>query len=434
MNYLKNLFLFAFCMCTLAVPAELSGNSAKVLNSAVTGPSQDSSLQVQVINKFPQGIEFEINSPRLSLFTDVKVTYQVKGQGNKTGYRTQQVAGADSLTITVDSQRAGTYIPPGTTISYYVEAWGENTAKVKTEQKDFLYLDPNFEWRNITSDWLTIYYHDQTSTKNADSALLAAQETADFALPIFNHTPQEQFHLVLYTSYRDMEKILPFRSSATAENLMTQGMAFTEERTAVIYAGSRSLMSTTSHEFMHLLLHDAVGRFHTRLPAWLDEGLAEFGNQYAANDYANPLQRAVESGTDKHIKFLNTFSGTPEEIIAAYGKGNAIVIYLASEFGVNSFADLISNFRTSLSNEQAFQRTYGMTLDEIELGWKESFGTESKKPIITPPTSQPEDKTERSMTTTVSGSCVPSKERPPADLATIFVFLAPLLILWRNTI
>ena len=231
-----------------------------------------------------------------------------------------------------------------------------------------------------------------------------------------------------------MEKILPFRSSATAENLMTQGMAFTEERTAVIYAGSRSLMSTTSHEFMHLLLHDAVGRFHTRLPAWLDEGLAEFGNQYAANDYANPLQRAVESGTDKHIKFLNTFSGTPEEIIAAYGKGNAIVIYLASEFGVNSFADLISNFRTSLSNEQAFQRTYGMTLDEIELGWKESFGTESKKQIITPPTSQPEDKTERSKTTTVSGSCLPSKERPPADLATIFVFLAPLLILWRNTI
>ena len=53
MNYLKNLFLFAFCMCTLAVPAELSGNSAKVLNSAVTGPSQDSSIQVQVINKFP---------------------------------------------------------------------------------------------------------------------------------------------------------------------------------------------------------------------------------------------------------------------------------------------------------------------------------------------------------------------------------------------
>ena len=150
MNYLKNLLLFAFCMCTLAVPAELSGNSAKVLNSAATGPSQDSGIQVQVINKFPQGIEFEINSPRLSLFTDVKVTYQVKGQGNKTGYRTQQVAGADSLTITVDSQRAGTYIPPGTTISYYVEAWGENTAKVKTEQKDFLYLDPNFEWRNIT--------------------------------------------------------------------------------------------------------------------------------------------------------------------------------------------------------------------------------------------------------------------------------------------
>ena len=110
MNYLKNLFLFAFCMCTLAVPAELSGNSAKVLNSAVTGPSQDSSIQVQVINKFPQGIEFEINSPRLALFTDVKVTYQVKGQGNKTGYRTQQVAGADSLTITVDSQRAGTYL------------------------------------------------------------------------------------------------------------------------------------------------------------------------------------------------------------------------------------------------------------------------------------------------------------------------------------
>ena len=148
------------------------------------------------------------------------------------------------------------------------------------------------------------------------------------------------------------------------------------------------------------------------------------------------LNQAISSKTDKHIKFLNTFSGSPADIIAAYGKGSSVVSYLASEYGRNSFAELIDNFKMSLSNDQAFQLTYGITLDELEIEWKKSLGEEpdsNAEPTVpqhSPLGNQPSDTDSSSR---AIGSCQSSGSDTPLDLAAILLVIAPFCMFGRKS-
>ena len=56
---------------------------------------------------------------------------------------------------------------------------------------------------------------------------------------------------------------MPFQSQTSSEQLITQGMAFDEERVLLVHSGDRSVTSTTAHEFVHLLVGDALGRAYS---------------------------------------------------------------------------------------------------------------------------------------------------------------------------
>ncbi len=434
----KTSVLYVISVCIICMLGWRVSANAFSVNAppepSITLPQQITPFDVNVINNFPFGITVQISPVNDVIFEDLRLSYQIKGQANKTGYRIADDPNAVPVEITIESQRAGTYIPPGTTIYYSIEGLTSTGLSYESPESKILYLDPGFTWSTLSNDLSVIYYHGGPSSEEANVTQQVITETAEFALPMFGHDPTEQFHLVLYENYRDMEKVLPFRSDATSTHLMTQGMAFPEERVAVIYAGTNTLKSTTAHEFMHLLLHDAVGRFHTRLPAWFDEGLAEFGNLYRANDYESPLREAISSKTDKSIKFLNTFSGSPEDIIAAYGKGASVVTYLADTFGRNSFADLITNFKASISIEKALQATYDLSIDELEAAWAADRQADMAYPADDQvnPTKSKADQFPSRVTTEAPPSCSRSKERAPLDFASVLLIVAPIALFFRR--
>ena len=68
-----------------------------------------------------------------------------------------------------------------------------------------------------------------------------------------------------------MELALPFSSKTVSESLRTQGIAFADERSLIIYTSNNSFVGTTKHEFTHLLVGDAAGRAYNRVPLWLNE-------------------------------------------------------------------------------------------------------------------------------------------------------------------
>ena len=143
--------------------------------------------------------------------------------------------------------------------------------------------------------------------------------------PLLGISPDVPLHIVTYHRYGDMVGALPFRSQATRSQLITQGMAFDEERVLLVHSGDGSVTGTTAHEFVHLLVGDAAGRAYPQVPAWLNEGLAEYGSYHGEEQrrVLNPrMAQAIFVGKVRPLWHLGAYNGTPEEIIYAYAQGS----------------------------------------------------------------------------------------------------------------
>ena len=79
--------------------------------------------------------------------------------------------------------------------------------------------------------------------------------------------------------------------------IIAEGQAFADFNTLLILGSGRQALGTAGHEAVHILTHQAGDGFVSRLPAWLDEGLAEFGNPQPGYLYDIALEFAIETDT-----------------------------------------------------------------------------------------------------------------------------------------
>ena len=87
-----------------------------------------------------------------------------------------------------------------------------------------------------------------------------------------------------------MLQALPRSFQVLQGHVQTEGMAFGDERVIIIRGFDPDVRGITSHEITHLAVAEVTGRAHTRLPSWLDEGLAEYGNINPSGEYEAALR------------------------------------------------------------------------------------------------------------------------------------------------
>ena len=175
------------------------------------------------------------------------------------------------------------YVPPGTRLTYHFEVTDETGKVHLSDEEVFVYLDSRFEWLTVSEGIVTVYYNDPLVKSRAEHVLETALASKEITGPLLGVDPEEPLHIVTYHNYRDMIGALPFRSEATGSQLITAGMAFDRERVLLVHSGDSSVTGTTAHEFVHLLVGDALGRAYPQVPAWLNEGLAEYGSRHGGN-------------------------------------------------------------------------------------------------------------------------------------------------------
>ena len=284
------------------------------------------------------------------------------------------------------SGSGGEYIPPGTRIEYSFEIQDSAGRELKTEPQVFIYLDTRFEWGTVTDGLITVFYQGKGMADRAQFMLEIAGATLERMRPVLGIDPKDPLHIVTYENYPDMSGALPFRSRATSTQLITQGMAFEEERVLLVLGQGSSFEGTTSHEFTHLLVADAAGRAVDRVPSWLNEGLAEYGSVENSDDYDQYLRRAIEADELRPLWHLGTFSGTPSEIILSYGQGKSVVEYLIANYGEAKMVELIQGIKRTFDIDKALELAYGFDLYGLDSQWRLSLGVE---PLPPPEVRQP---------------------------------------------
>ena len=385
-----------------------------VLSETIHASGHEITLVSQsAVSNFPNGIKFSIEAASPDEIDEIRVFFKKLGQSNRSSYRAVEFVPGTEITgeSLIVSGRGGEYIPPGTRIEYFFEIRDRADRILRTEEEVFIYLDHRIEWETLSDGLITLYYNDNVLDGRAQAMLEAAQETLRRMGPVLGIDPKDPLHIVTYGKYDLMREALPFRSQAIQDNLVTQGTAFSEERVLLVLSAGGGYLGTTSHEFTHLLVADAAGRATAKVPAWLNEGLAEYGNIEPGEEYDRYLNRAIENGDLRPLWFQGTFSGTPEELIVAYGQGKSVVEYMLATYDQQKMADLIVSFKRAFDIDTALVDTYGFDQYGLDTEWRISLGLE--------PLPEPEERvTQQQVTPTVPATIAPTATAVPVPTTT----------------
>ena len=325
---------------------------------------------------FPDGIRFFIEAQSPDQIDEVRVIFKKIGQTSRSSYRAVEfepgrVIQGESL---IRSHSGGEYIPPGTRVGYYFELRDTGGRTLRTDEQVLVYLDDRFPWPTKTEGLITVFYDVAEAEARADLVLKAASESLALMGPILGIEPTDPLHIIVYSDYRYMNEALPIRAAAVERQLITQGMAFGNERVLMVFGGDANVAGTTRHEFTHLLVDDAVGGLLSIVPVWLNEGLAEYSSAAAHSDVEEILDRTLQERRLRPLWHLQTFSGRPDEIIDAYEQSLSVAAYLISTYGEANISDTVRVLKSTLDIDKALQQVYGFDQRGLDAEWRVSRG------------------------------------------------------------
>jgi len=378
----KLLFLLFFvgmlASVYLVVAVSPQGGEVQSIAWAQTGSIEVSGQGAE--SKFPDGVRFFLTAQSPDEINDIRVFFKKLGNTTSSTYRSVEFQPGNSITGEA-MLRAGTgtnYIPPGTMLEYSFEIRDKAGRVQRTPDQTFIYQDSRFEWRTVSEGLITVYYYGEFVENRARTVLDAAQAALERMRPVLGIEPTEPLRIVSYNNYRHMAEALPFRAQAVGEQLVTQGMAFSDERVLLVHGFDASVRGTTSHEFTHLLVHEAAGG--AQVPAWLDEGLAEYGNIDPTDDYDAALRYGIFTRRIKPLWYQGVFGGAPDDIIIAYGQARSVVQYMIAKNGKAKMAELMRVLGETHNIDQALKQVYGFDQYGLDSEWRAALGLEALPP------------------------------------------------------
>jgi hypothetical protein len=135
-----------------------------------------------------------------------------------------------------------------------------------------------------------------------------------------------------------------------------------------------NILSTTAHEFTHLLVADAAGSAYGQVHTWLNEGLAVYSEGRRDTEFDIYVRTAIRNDEVPALSSLRTYSGTPQETLRNYGLGNSAVTYMLDTYGNAKMAQLFEALRAIHNLERALEASYGITIAELNNQWRGSLG------------------------------------------------------------
>lgn len=348
----------------------------------------------EVKSLFPKGIQFNVAAE--SEFEVEEIIVRLwQGNIESSSYQyfdiePNQYVSAQLIWYT---NSANKYIPPGSDLRYQITIVDSNENVFYSDEYVFNYQDPKFQWKTVSDEFTTVFYHDQSFTNmdiKAENILNTVTETMDKMMPIFGDLENSDINVTVYNNVKDMHEGLPPESITIRNELITEGMAFNEFGTLIILSSGQNYLGVASHEMTHILVHRAGDGMINKIPSWLHEGLAEYANIYPSFSFNNALDMAIQSDSLLPITLLSRQPGTPEDKILFYGEASSIVAHMIDEYGADGMKKLLSTVKSGSNISEAILNTFNISKMDMENEWRKKIGaskyipTDAKDILPTP--------------------------------------------------
>ena len=348
---------------------------------AQTSSSDIELLSTGVTSKFQEGIRFEAEVRSSADIDEIAVRFRI-GQRDVGAYEylePEEQAGGESVRASVfyRTNTSARYIAPGTIITYSFEVTDVDGNILETEESEYIYHDDRYEWEEITNGIVTVSYHGPVSFR-AEELLDATVQTLENMGPLLGAGVDDPIRITMYNNWPEMRPALPPDSVTTRRELITEGQAHSPEGVLLVLGGAPRASGIASHEVTHILVHRAGEGSLGRVPSWLNEGLAEFGNIQPGDSYDRALLRAIQRDDLLPITGMNGQPGTPEDVIIFYGQARSIVRFMVEEYGAEKMRELMATIKSGKNYRNAIPLVYGITPLELENEWRDRLGVQHR--------------------------------------------------------
>lgn len=357
-------------VAAVAAPTLLFSGSTAFAQEPEPAPAPIEVLSATAVSEFPVGIRFKATAVGQNEITSIAVRFRIglqsRGVYEYLDYRAADVIEGEVFWRTFT---AGGYIPPETIITYNYEVEDSAGNLLTTEEQELIYEDVRFTWERVSDGPVTVAFHGPVRVR-AEAVLQAITDTLVKMGPVLGAGIDDPIRVGLYNNQKEMLEALPPRSAAVGRELVTEGQAFSDVGTLLVLGGGRLALGTASHEVTHILNHRAGQSIFRRLPSWLHEGLAEYGNVDPGFSYDIALEFAV--ATDRLLPhlYMQTLPGDPEDVIIFYGQAKSIVRFMIDLEGEEGMRELLALHKEGVNMDDALFQVYGLDRLGLTNAWR----------------------------------------------------------------
>jgi len=360
----------ALVVALLALVVALLALAALALRPGTLAAAGPSVSDEGVTNRFPDGIEYRVSASGDRPIEKVSLRYTILPDGTTARAVPDFEPGTRvSTSLTLAGGDNDVYLPPGTRIRYHWEVEDADGNTASTPEATVVYEDVRFDWRKLEANGIVLYYY-SGSDEDAQAMLDVARDAIAEMSSLLNATVEFPVSVRIYDSVDDMRPALQRRSESYESQIITAGVRVSTD--TVLVLGNVSF-STLRHELTHVVTAVAGEGPIGKLPAWLDEGTAVYG-QGDPEGFGDAVQRAIDRGNVLSVRSITSYQGDPDKVNLFYGQSWALVSFLVDTYGEDKFAQLFAEIKSGKSTDAAMKAVYGFDQDGLDNEWRASVG------------------------------------------------------------
>ncbi len=230
-----------------------------------------------------------------------------------------------------------------------------------------------FEWKYIQSTHFDIYYN-AGSKYLAEFAAITAEEALNEYDNLINYKSEGRSAIIVYNSHNE------FQQTNAVTSYMPEGVGGVTElyknRIIIPFQGDYSVFHhVIRHELIHSVINfmfyggtyqTAVRTQGTRLPLWMNEGLAEYASRGGLDTETDMFIRdLVLSDNLPPLYYLNGY--------LAYRGGQIFYWYIEQKYGKHKVADLLNTLRRARTLDAAFEEVFKISLEDFSEQWQDDL-------------------------------------------------------------
>ena len=327
----------------------------------------------EVRNDFPNGIIFKLDFESEEPVKEVRFRYAIAPDGSQ-AYAVPECTGVTSVQCTFDlKSTVDNFLIPGVEITYFWEIKDQAGRTVETEPGRYMYEDDRFQWKSLSEGGLTVWFY-AGSEGDVRNLLSVGRETLERMGSLLGAEVDFPVKVFLYESAEDMAPVVLAGQLSPQSGSITLGEVVVSD-TAVV-ADDAFALDILRHELSHIVMRRAVKGPFGGVPAWLEEGVAVYGQSQPLADMTSALEAAIKSNRVFSIRSLSSASvGESDGNVGLfYGQSYSVVRFLIDEYGEAKFRDLLAAFREGNRTDDALMQVYGFDQDGLENAWRRSVG------------------------------------------------------------